>query len=276
MFFYKKKKKKDQLDINNEQPKKKGLSERTISILVVVGLALISIVTALVNSLGSGELGDLSKYMTQFNQEVNVTITDPVAAVNEEVVKGKLFAAGLKTLSTKQDLVLEDLTSNAETLQSDLTLTQAQVGALFNIILKDDTYSMKIIELKVNKSEGNYSFESYASLNLAPLVSEIPSEYGVLFPESLTIKYNFYFTEGEQGFVAEDSDFRILNFSNEINEEVVKLFESILNEGVSVEQSINNALVKHLNDSSEGIIAWLGASGVVIEQGQVTFLKKVA
>lgn len=273
-MFYKKKKKKDELN-NNQQPKKKGLSERTITILVVVGLLLISLITGLANSAGDAQLGDLKEYMSQFNQQVNITITDPVSAVSEDVVKGKLFAAGLKTIATKEELVLEDIVANTESLTSDLELTQAQLGALFNIILTDDTYDMKIMQLKVSKEEENYAFKTYISLNLSPLTSSMPEEYKKLIPEKLTIKYDLNFTKDEEGYKSKDSDFTILNFSDDINVEVVKLFESILNNGESVEQTINNALIQQMNNVEGGIISWLGSSGIIVENEKVTFLKKV-
>lgn len=274
-MFYKKKKKKDAL--NNEQPKKKGLSERAITILVVVGLLMISVITGLANSVGDAQLGDLKDYMSQFNQQVSITITDPVSAVSQDVVKGKLYAAGLKTIATKENLVLEDIVANTENLTTDLELTQAQLGALFNIILTDDTYDMKIMELKVFKNEENYAFKTYISLNLSPLTSSLPDEYRKLLPEKLTIKYDLNFTKEEDVYKAVDSEFTILNFSEDINVEVIKLFESILNNGESVEQTINSALIQQLNNVDEGgLISWLGSGGIIIENEKVTFLKKVA
>ena len=279
-LFYKKKDKKNKKLVKSgkTEQKKKGLSEKTVTILIFAFVLLVSVIYAFIKTAGQGEFtfDKLVAYMEKFNQEVNITITDPVSVVNEEHLKARLYAAGLKTIATKEDLTADDIVSNTEYLKTDLVFTQAEVGALFNIILVDDDYDMNVSQLKISKDEdNNYSFETYINIKLTELLNEVPEAYRYAIPSVLILEYNFYFSYVDEAYVANDSDFKILNFADDINETVVSLFEIAMNDGRSVEQAINAALVDFLNKPTEGIIAWMGAENIVIDDGQVTFLKKV-
>lgn len=254
----------------NNLPKKSWLKSflTVFLIFVLVGVIVIKATVEAINNLDLN-LQEVKQYVEWLNQEVNENelITNPISNADFENFKTKANQSGFNVFENdKVNIEKQDLT-----LQSDLQLTDKELGAFINkAITTTDNKFLQILTLQIIEDVAYHTLTTVAKLDLKEVKKQILS-YNLNFPDYLYITTSSQIVVSDNVIKITHNQVKVNNLDDEKNVKLIKFIDELFK--VSNDNTFSQIISLLISEQLE-IITQKTQTYLILQDGGILITKQ--